>query len=116
MQSFQSVCPDKEELAEMQPSYFCVYHVLRVHFPFSEKMVTTGSLFTVGLCWRCSVDHYLPFKKRRMRHLSYPSWSPGKTGENLPSFSTFGDQSVFKGHLVVDTVQSHSARNGLCTS
>lgn len=96
----------------MQPSYFCVHHVLHVHFPFSKTVFITSPLFTVTLCWRCSVDKYFLFNKSRMRHLSYPI----KHGGNLPSFSTFGDQSLFKGHPVVDTVQSHSARNGLCIS
>ena len=78
------ICPDKGELVEIQPSYFCGHQVLHVHFPFSEKAVITSRLFTVGLCWRCSVDKYFPLNKRRMRHLSYPTGVPANTERIYP--------------------------------
>lgn len=105
----------QENLLRCNQVSFCVHHVLRVHFPFSKTVFITHPLFTARLCWRCSVDGYFPFNQGRRRHLSYPRGCPDKHGGNLLSFSTFGDQSLFKRHPVADTVQTHSAKNGLCS-
>lgn len=109
------VSPDTRKRVEMQPGFFCVHHVLQVHFPFSKTVFITHPLFTARLCWRCSVDDYFPFNQGRRRHLSYPRGCPSKHGGNLLTFSTFEDQSLFEWHPIADTVQAHSAKNGLCS-
>lgn len=72
------------------------------------------SIFTVMLSWRCSVDKYFPFNKSRKRHLSYPPGGPVNKEGIYPAYSPL--EALFKVHPVVDTMQSHSARNGPCSS
>lgn len=70
-------------------------------------------LFTVMLSWRCWVDKYFLFSRSRRRNLSYPAGGLVNK-EGIYIYSPL--EALFKVHPVADTMQRHSARNGLCRS
>lgn len=106
-----SILPDKRHLVEVQPGYFCV---LCVHFPFLFSLPSSFPVLFSLLSWRCSVDKYFLFNKSRKRNLSYPAGGSVSKEGIYPSYSPL--EALFKVHPVADTMQSHSVRNGLCSS